>query len=207
MEIFKMHTKLRLLFGLTTLLIGPCTAHAVDRDMVLWHNQPGETWYDAMLIGNGIMGARVFGGIQDERIALNEGTFWSGRPHDYANPEGSTYFPKIRDLVFAGRYHEADVMADEHFSGIPKNQQAFQPLGDLLLSFSGADDVTDYYRELDMEMGIAKVSYGDVGCYNEKGKIATPHIDRLAANGIRFKDWQKTLPAKPTGDVFSNLRD
>ena len=125
------------------------------RDMVLWYNQPGETWYDAMLIGNGIMGTRVFGGIQDERIALNEGTFWSGRPHDYANPEGFKYFPKIRDLVFAEKFHEADVMADEHFFGIPKNQQSFQPLGDLVLSFSGIENVSDYYRELDMETGIA----------------------------------------------------
>jgi len=107
------------------------------------------------------MGTRVFGGIQDERIALNEGTFWSGRPHDYANPEGFKYFPKIRDLVFAEKFHEADVMADEHFFGIPKNQQSFQPLGDLVLSFSGIENVSDYYRELDMETGIAKVTYSD----------------------------------------------
>ncbi|MFC1762998.1 glycoside hydrolase N-terminal domain-containing protein [Planctomycetota bacterium] len=132
-----------------------------DRDMVLWYNQPGETWYDAMLIGNGIMGARVFGGIQDERIALNEGTFWSGWPHDYANPEGSKYFPQIRDLVFAEKYPEAQTMVEEHFFGIPKAQQAFQPLGDLLLSFSRRADVTDYTRELDMETGIAKVTYSD----------------------------------------------
>jgi len=140
---------------------GGGTSATTERDMVLWYTQPGETWYDAMLIGNGIMGARVFGGVQNERIALNEGTFWSGRPHDYTNPEGFKYFPQIRDLVFAEKFQEAGKMADEHFFGIPINQQAFQPLGDLLLSFDGIENATDYYRELDMETGIAKVTYRD----------------------------------------------
>ena len=72
-----------------------------------------------------------------ERIALNECTFWSGRPHDYNDPEAIKYFPQIRDLVFAGKFQEAEKMADEHFCGVPAAQQAYQPLGDLLLSFDG----------------------------------------------------------------------
>ena len=132
-----------------------------NKDMVLWYNQPEKTWYDAMLIGNGFMGGRVFGGIQNERIALNEGTFWAGRPHDYANPEGLEYFPKIRDLVFAEKFQEAEKMADDHFFGIPKWQYAFMPIGDLMLSFKGTGNVTDYYRELDMETGVAKITYSE----------------------------------------------
>jgi alpha-L-fucosidase 2 len=128
-------------------------------EMVLWYRQPGEKWLEAMPIGNGIIGAMVFGGIQHERIALNECTFWSGRPHDYNDPQAIKYFPQIRDLVFAGKFQEAEKMADEHFYGVPAAQQAYQPLGDLLLSCDGVDQAAEYRRELDMETGVAKVRY------------------------------------------------
>jgi len=95
--------------------------------MVLWYRQPAEKWLEAIPMGNGMIGAMVFGGIQRERIALNESSFWSGRPHDYDNPEALKYFPQIRDLVFAGKFQEAEKMADEHFYGVPAAQQAFQP--------------------------------------------------------------------------------
>ena len=130
-----------------------------QRDMVLWYRQPGEKWLDAMPIGNGYMGAMVFGGIQQERIALNESSFWSGRPHDYNDANAIKYFPQIRDLVFAGKFQEAEKMADDHFWGIPKAQQAYEPIGDLLLKFDGATNVQDYRRELDMETGVATVRY------------------------------------------------
>jgi alpha-L-fucosidase 2 len=129
------------------------------RDMVLWYRQPGEKWLEGLPMGNGLLGAMVFGRVQQERIALNESSFWSGRPHDYDNPEALQFFPQIRDLVFAGKFQEAEKMADEHFYGKPAAQQAFQPLGDLLLNFEGATNVVDYRRELDMETGVAKITY------------------------------------------------
>lgn len=128
-------------------------------DMVLWYKQPGVEWLEGMPIGNGYMGGMVFGGIQKERIALNESSFWSGRPHDYNDPKAINYFPKIRDLVSDGKYQEAEKMVDEHFYGKPIAQQAYQPLGDLMLSFDGISQVEDYRRDLDMETGIATVSY------------------------------------------------
>ena len=129
------------------------------RDMVLWYRQPAEKWLEAMPLGNGLMGAVVFGGIRQERIALNESTFWSGRPHDYDNPEALRYFPQIRDLVFAGKFQEAERMADTNFYGRPAAQQAFQPLGDLLLTVDGVEQAEDYRRELDMETGVAKIAF------------------------------------------------
>lgn len=135
------------------------TTEANKRDMVLWYRQPGEKWLDAMPIGNGYMGGMVFGGIRQERIALNESSFWSGRPHDYNDTNAIQYFPQIRDLVFAGQFQEAEKMADDHFWGIPKAQQAYEPIGDLQLTFDGVDKVQDYERELDMETGVAKVTY------------------------------------------------
>jgi alpha-L-fucosidase 2 len=132
---------------------------APQRDMVLWYRQPGQAWLDAMPLGNGLMGAMVFGGVQKERIAINESSFWSGRPHDYDDPEAGKYFPKIRDLVFAGKFQQAEKLADDHFWGVPRNQQAYQPLGDLQLSFDGVENATDYRRELDMETGVATITY------------------------------------------------
>ncbi len=128
-------------------------------EMVLWYRQPGQKWLEGLPLGNGIMGAMVFGGVPQERIALNEGTFWSGRPHDYDDPEAHRYFGRIRDLVVAGKFQEAEKLVDEHFQGVPAAQQAYQPLGDLLLSFDGEQTAMDYRRELDLETGIALVRY------------------------------------------------
>jgi alpha-L-fucosidase 2 len=129
------------------------------RDMVLWYKQPGVKWTEGLRIGNGYMGAMVFGRTQNERIALNESSFWSGRPHDYNNPEGAKYVAPISDLIFAGKYKEAEKMVNDHFYGKPVAQEAFQPLGDLLLNFKNSENVTNYYRELDMETGIVKITY------------------------------------------------
>jgi alpha-L-fucosidase 2 len=128
------------------------------RDMVLWYKQPGVKWLEGLPLGNGLIGAMVFGGVPQERIALNESSFWSGRPHNYDDPQAFQYFSQIRDLVFAEKYKEAEKMTDEHFYGIPKSQEAYQPIGDLVLSFPDSN-FNDYRRELDMETGVATVSY------------------------------------------------
>jgi alpha-L-fucosidase 2 len=135
--------------------IGPAPA---SQDRVLWYRQPANQWLQAMPLGNGMIGAMVFGGVPQERIALNESSFWSGRPHNYDDPNAFQYFAQVRDLVFAEKFLEAKKLANSHFYGIPKSQEAYQPIGDLVLSFPDAN-VTDYRRELDMETGVAKVSY------------------------------------------------
>ena len=154
--------------------------------MVLWYRQPGEKWLDAMPIGNGMIGAMVFGGVQRERIALNESSFWSGRPHDYNDPGAIKYFPQIRDLVLAGKFQEAEKMADQHFFGVPAAQQAYQPLGDLWLSFDGVEKVDDYRRELDMETGVAKVSYrsGDA-VFTRETFVSYPDRVLVGAHHVR----------------------
>ncbi len=134
-----------------------------SKEMVVWYNKPaGNVWLDGLFIGNGYMGANVFGRIQNERIALNESTFWSGKPHDYNDPDAYKYFEQIKDLVFADKFAEAEELVNEHFYGIPAAQQAYQPLGDLLLDFKiTGDSIKDYYRELDMETGVVKICYTD----------------------------------------------
>ncbi len=146
---------------LQTSCSGPNQKSPDKRDMVVWYNKPADrVWLDGLFIGNGYMGANVFGKVQNERIALNESTFWSGRPHDYDDPDAFKYFGKIKDLVFADRFQEAEKMVDEHFYGKPAAQQAYQPIGDLLLNFNvTGDSIKDYHRELDMETGVVKVTY------------------------------------------------
>jgi alpha-L-fucosidase 2 len=138
-------------------------ASSRSKEMVLWYNKPaGDVWLDGLLIGNGYMGANVFGRVENERIALNESTFWSGRPHDYNDPEAYRYFKNIKDLAFADKFKEAEKMVNEHFYGKPGAQQAYQPLGDLLLNFAvTGDPIKGYFRELDMETGVVKISYTD----------------------------------------------
>jgi alpha-L-fucosidase 2 len=205
-----------------------------ERDMVLWYRQPGEKWLEGMPIGNGYMGAMVFGGIQKEHIALNESSFWSGRPHDYTNPDAFKYFSIIRDLVFTGKFQEAEKMANEHFFGIPVNQQAYQPLGDLLFSFDGIGDAKDYYRELDMESGITHVTYkvGDATYYREafvsypdrvlvvhitcdkpgrvsvEAKLKSHYLDEIIAKPkklIMNGCWKGPLPPSPYNNLITTV--
>jgi len=202
-------------------------AEPTSRDMVTWYRQPAQEWLQAMPLGNGMIGAMDFGGVPQERIALNESSFWSGRPHDYDNTNAFQYFPQIRDLVFADKFQEAEKMANDHFWGIPKAQEAYQPIGDLLLSF-GSTNFTDYRRELDMETGIAKVSYhsGDAvitreafvswpdrvlvvrisadkpGCISFGAQFRGPYLETSFANHDRLVmdgAWKGPFAAPPTG--------
>ena len=150
------------------ILIGfvSCSKSAPEssREMVLWYDQPaGEVWLDGLLIGNGYMGGNVFGRVEHERIALNESTFWSGRPVDYNDPEAHSYFDQIKQLMYAKKYKEAERLVDAHFYGKPANQQTYVPVGDLLLDFPAGGNVSDYYRELDMETGVVTVRYTQDG--------------------------------------------
>ena len=161
--------KIALLFVLSLFLVHTApalwTAEAVPEklqgDMILWYKQPAQAWLDAMPLGNGYMGAMVFGGIERERIALNESSFWSGRPHDYDDPHAGKYYEQLKELVFTRKFKEAEALANEHFYGKPAAQQAYQPIGNLNLMFRVSDPgpVKDYRRTLDMEIGIAAVKY------------------------------------------------
>src|SRR5712691_12721608 len=129
----------------------PASVTADARDMVAWYKQPAQRWTDASPLGNGLTAAMVFGGTKTERIALNNSSFWSGRPHDYDDPNAGKYFNQIKALMAEQKFQEAETLVDDHFWGIPKGQQAYQPIGDLSLSFDGVEEVADYRRELDME--------------------------------------------------------
>ncbi len=127
--------------------------------LTLWYPKEADRWVEALPIGNGRLGAMVFGGCSEERLQLNEDTFWSGSPHDYTNSQAREYLQRVRSLIFAGKHEQAQQIVDEHMMGNPRFLQAYQPLGDLRLTFPGHNEVSDYRRQLNLGSGIVTVAY------------------------------------------------
>ncbi|MCS7338176.1 MAG: glycoside hydrolase family 95 protein, partial [Verrucomicrobiae bacterium] len=135
-----------------------------EHPLMLWYRQPARQWVEALPIGNGRIGAMVFGGVRTERIQFNESTLWIGEPRDYSRPGAAEYLPKIRELLFAGKQREAEALAMEKFMSVPLRQMPYQPFGDVIFEFAGHDEPADYQRALDLEEAVATVRYrlGDV---------------------------------------------
>ncbi|MGE5419730.1 MAG: glycosyl hydrolase family 95 catalytic domain-containing protein, partial [Chloroflexota bacterium] len=151
---------------LTAILLLFLTTDAYSQDvslsnMRLWFNRPADTWNDALPVGNGSLGAMVFGGIDKERIELNEESVWTGEPRWDANPQALKALPQVRKLLFEGKYREAEELAQREIMGKkPGNPPAsYQALGDIYLDFGPQSSVSGYMRELDLETAISKVSY------------------------------------------------
>lgn len=126
----------------------------------LWYNTPsGQTWENALPIGNGRLGAMVYGNVSKETIQLNEHTLWSGSPNRNDNPAALASLPEIRQLIFDNKQKEAEALANKTIITKKSNGQMFQPMGNLHLTFDGHETYTNYYRELDIERAVAKTSY------------------------------------------------
>lgn len=124
----------------------------------LWYRQPAEVWEEALPIGNGRLGAMIYGSTPVERISLNEDTLWSGYPRDTNNYDALRHLEKVRTLVSEGRYEEAEQLIEQSMLG--RRTESYQPLGDLWISHNhDGDPVTEYERSLDLDTGIATVQY------------------------------------------------
>jgi alpha-L-fucosidase 2 len=128
-------------------------------DLTLWYRQPATQWVEALPIGNGRLGAMVYGGVETEQIQLNEATLWSGGPYDPVNPEGRVALPEIRRLIAAGDLPTAQKLVDEKFMSRPPSQAAYQTVGSLLLSMGGSETATHYRRELNLDTAIARTEF------------------------------------------------
>ena len=124
----------------------------------LWYAQPATEWTEALPIGNGRLGAMVYGGIQQEHLQLNEDTLWSGGPHSYDNPEAFVHLATVRKQLERGEYSDAEATAQKML-GIHKYQQAYMPLGDLFLDFPKSGKPSEYRRELDLQNAVSTVTY------------------------------------------------
>jgi len=125
--------------------------------LTLWYRRPAKQWVEALPVGNGRLGAMVFGGIDSERIQLNEETIWDGFPRDVNNPEAFKALPDVRRLLFEGRNEEATALSARTMMGIPQRIRSYQPLGDLRIEFPDLGGASDYRRELDLDAALAAV--------------------------------------------------
>jgi alpha-L-fucosidase 2 len=130
-----------------------------DTLLKLWYNQPAGQWVEAMPIGNGRLGAMVFGNPSQERIQLNENTIWAGQPYRNDNPEARKALPEVRQLIFEGKVREAQNLVNRTF--IARNSQGmpYQTAGNLILAFPGHENFSNYYRELNIETAVTGIRY------------------------------------------------
>ncbi len=149
----------------------------MSADSVLSYEGPAHHWTEALPVGNGRLGAMVFGGTGEELLQLNDSTFWSGEPREWNNPAGPEIMPRIREAVFAGRFHDAEELCKKMQGPYT---ESYLPLADLHLAFPKSQPaaVTDYHRTLDLDRATVTVSYreGDT-CY--KREVFCSHPDQL----------------------------
>lgn len=189
-----MKPRLTLLFSLASTLLAPALfaidyvgqAAAPEQPLSLWYRRPAEQWVEALPVGNGRLGAMVFGDVVEEKLQLNEDTLWAGQPYDPVNPDAAAALPEARRLVFEGKYKEADQLVRDKILARPVRQAQYQTLGNLLLSFGDADTVENYRRELDLDSGVARVTYTLRGTRYTREVFSSPVdqviVVRLAAD-------------------------
>ncbi len=143
------------------LLFGYVLGQAQNTDLQLWYEQPAQEWVEALPIGNGSLGAMIFGKPHKERIQLNEESVWTGHPIDRANPEAPAYMDSVRSLLFAGKYTEAEQLAQEKIMGtrLEQGEHTYQTLGNLYLTFPDSSLIDNYRRDLNLHTAVASVSY------------------------------------------------
>ena len=139
------------------------TASAPAEPLSLWYQSPAKVWTEALAIGNGRLGAMVFGGLIQERLQLNEDTLWAGGPYDPANPDALGALPEVRRLIFEGKYKQAERLISEKVMARPLRQMPYETLGDLLLTFPEVAAAENYRRDLNLETATATVTYSAGG--------------------------------------------
>ncbi|MGC5798230.1 glycoside hydrolase family 95 protein [Sphingomonas sp. NFX23] len=149
----------------------------------LWYRQPAVAWTEALPVGNGRLGAMVFGGTASERLQLNEDTLWTGGPYDPVNPAAHAALPEVRRLIDAGKFAEAQALANAQVMGLPKTQMAYQPVGDLMLEMPGGSGaVGDYVRQLDLDAAVATTSFTMGGTRFRRDVFASPEDQVIAVH-------------------------
>ncbi|HEY8483328.1 MAG TPA: glycoside hydrolase family 95 protein, partial [Longimicrobiales bacterium] len=138
------------------LLGAPPSALFQGQTLELWYRRPAREWVEALPVGNGRLGAMIFGTIGRERLQLNEDTLWSGGPKDWNNPGAREVLPEVRRLIAEGKYVEADQLSKKMMGPYT---QSYLPLGDLYLTFEHGDVGRSYRRSLDLGSAVVTVTY------------------------------------------------
>ncbi len=147
--------------------------------MKVWFDEPAKIWEEALPIGNGFLGAMVYGNPSEEHLQLNHTAFWAGSPYTNANPNGG---PKalagIRKLIDDGDYGAADKMANKNFIAEKLHGMPYQPVGDLRLSFPGHGEFTNLRRSLDISKAVVNITYTSHGVHYTR-TVFTSFVDNV----------------------------
>jgi len=158
-------------------------AHGLDEVKInptttLWYRHPAEKWENALPVGNGRLGAMVFGKVNSERIQFNEETYWSGGPYSQTVMSGYKMLPEIQSLIFKGEYVKAHKLFGRFLMGYPVEQQKYQSMGDLILKFNHGPEVENYRLGLDLREAIVNLTYQKDGT-NFKREIFCSPVDQV----------------------------
>jgi alpha-L-fucosidase 2 len=139
----------------------------------LWYDKPAREWTEALPVGNGRLGAMIYGGAASDTIQFNEETLWSGQPHDYANEGAHQYLAQIRQLLWSGKQAEAEQLANEQFMSEPFGQLCYQPFGSVILNFPEHESAVNYRRQLDLRNAVASIIYEADGVKYKREVLAS----------------------------------
>ena len=153
-----------LVFLVWIILFSTCskneTCGSQQSELKLWYKQPASKWVEALPVGNGRLGAMVFGKVDSERIQLNEESLWAGTRINNNNPQAAGHLKEIQKLLLAGKNTQAVILAKKYLLGTPPRIRSYQTLADLNLAFRyTADSLSGYRRDLDLSAGISTVRY------------------------------------------------
>ncbi len=201
-----------MLFCLVCLCVSGSLAYPQGEDMseridkgtfntgtVLWYEQPATVWEEALPVGNGRLGAMVFGKHAEERIQLNEETLWSGGPYSTVVKGGAKALPEIQKLLFEGKPLAAHKLFGRHLMGDPVEQMKYQSIGDLHLWFADEDEVTEYKRWLDLETGTTHVQYRANGIVYRRDIVSSAPDQVIAVRLTASEPGQITFRAQLRG--------
>jgi alpha-L-fucosidase 2 len=182
-----------------------------DDSLLLWYDKPASEWTEALPVGNGRLGAMIFGGYAIEQLQLNEDTLYAGSPYDPNNPEALQALPEARRLIFAGKYKEAHDLVGAKMMAHPIKQMPYEPVGDLKLLFADHDNVTNYRRQLDLDTGIATTTY-TVGPNSYMREIFASPVDQvivvcLVADRRKQLNFTMTFETPQTASVSTEGND
>lgn len=166
-----------------TMLVGMTTvwcscSFAQQHPNILWYDRPAQYWEEALPLGNGRIGAMVYGNPSNEEIQLNEETISAGSPYKNYNPDAKKALPAIRNLIFEGKYPEAQAMAETHILSKNGFGMPYQTAGSLHIDFPGHEHFTDFRRELDLDKAVATTTYTVAGI-QYKREVFTSFADQL----------------------------
>lgn len=141
----------------------------------LWYKKPASKWEEAMPLGNGRMGAMIFGKPGDEMIQVNEDSMWYGAPVDRNNPDMKKYLPEIRSLILSGQIKKAERLMRFAMSGCPESMHPYQTLGSIHFNFENMGEVSEYERSFDLEEALYRNTFTADGVrYEREAFLSVP---------------------------------